>query len=152
MILGVNFSFLTNSIIYKRGGISNRCGYLAAIRQQWALSFRQILFWENIYANLERIVTSYKREKQALPGSNLLEITRLAEMAEGAMPPSFPLAIPVINDNNGKIYTFMTNLSPLQTYINRLCQIRRLRLRFFCSRSFFTLHRSLWLEMNIQRA
>ena len=137
MILGVNLSFLTNSIIYKRGGISNRCGYLAAIRQQWALSFRQILFGENIYANLERIVTSYKREKQALPGSNLLEITRLAEMAEGAMPPSFPLAIPVINDNNGKIYTFMTNLSPLQTYINRLCQIRRLRLRFFLQSQLF---------------
>lgn len=58
-------------------------------------------------------------------------------MAEGAMPPSFPLAIPVINDNNGKIYTFMTNLSPLQTYINRLCQIRRLRLRFFLQSQLF---------------
>ena len=54
------------------------------------------------------------------------------------MPPSFPLAIPVINDNNGKIYTFMTNLSPLQTYINRLCQIRRLRLRFFFAVAAFS--------------
>ena len=40
-------------------------------------------------------------------------------------------------DNNGKIYTFMTNLSPLQTYINRLCQIRRLRLRFFLQSQLF---------------
>ena len=77
-----------------------------------------------------------KRETSSA-GEQPVRNNPIGRNGRGSDAPSFPLAIPVINDNNGKIYTFMTNLSPLQTYINRLCQIRRLRLRFFLQSQLF---------------
>jgi len=77
-----------------------------------------------------------KRETSSA-GEQPVRNNPIGRNGRGSDAPSFPLAIPVINDNNGKIYTFMTNLSPLQTYINRLCQKRRLRLRFFLQSQLF---------------
>ena len=84
-----------------------------------------IILEKHLYKPGENRYILQKRETSSA-GEQPVRNNPIDRNGRGSDAPSFPLAIPVINDNNGKIYTFMTNLSPLQTYINRLCQIRRL--------------------------
>ena len=101
-----------------------------------ALIQADIILGKHLCKPGENLYILQKRETSSA-GEQPVRNNPIGRNGRGSDAPSFPLAIPVINDNNGKIYTFMTNLSPLQTYINRLCQIRRLRLRFFLQSQLF---------------